>query len=116
MLNENVLWEGKPFNYGFPSFTKYSITDRRLIVEKGVLTKKREEIQLYRIRDISLKRNLLERIMKFGDISVYSTDATTPHAVLRNIKQSVSVSDLLSQAVESARVKSKAAEITEVQT
>ena len=50
MMNENVLWEGKPFNFGIPSFTKYQITDRRLIVEKGIFTKKREKIQLYRIR------------------------------------------------------------------
>ncbi|RKP58042.1 PH domain-containing protein [Cohnella endophytica] len=115
MVNENVLWEGKPFNYGFPSFTRYQITERRIIVEKGILTKKREEIQLYRIRDISLKRNLLERILKIGDITVLSTDTTSPNYTLRNIRNSVDISDLLSQSAEAARIKNRAQELTEVQ-
>jgi len=115
MANENVLWEGKPFNFGFPSFTKYRITERRLIVEKGILTKRREEIQLYRIRDITLKRNLLERMLKFGDITVFSTDATSPTYLLRNVRDSETVSDLLGQAAEAARLKYRAQELTEVQ-
>jgi len=115
MLNENVLWEGKPFNYGFPSFTRYQVTERRMIVEWGIFTKKREEIQLYRIRDISLKRNLLERMLKFGDITIFSTDTTTPAYTLRNIRDSIAVTDLLSQAAENARLKYRAQELTEIQ-
>jgi uncharacterized membrane protein YdbT with pleckstrin-like domain len=115
MLNESVLWEGKPFNFGFPSFTKYRITDRRLIVEKGIFTKRREEIQLYRIRDIALKRNLLERILKIGDITILSTDTSSPTYTLRNVRGSIEVSDTLGQAAEASRLKNKAQELTEVQ-
>ncbi|GBG11266.1 hypothetical protein PAT3040_06062 [Paenibacillus agaridevorans] len=114
MLNETVLWEGKPFNFGFPTFTHYKLTDRRLIVEKGVFTKRREEIQLYRIRDVSLKRNLFERILKFGDITIVSTDTSTPSYTLRNVRNSVHVSDLLGHATENARIKNRAFELTEV--
>ncbi|QMV39960.1 PH domain-containing protein [Cohnella cholangitidis] len=114
-MNENVLWEGKPFNYGIPSFTRYQITERRVIVERGIFTKRREEIQLYRVRDITLKRNLLERILKFGDITVFSTDTTSPTYTLRNIRDSVKVSDLLGQAAENARLRYKAQELTEIQ-
>ncbi|OXS59916.1 hypothetical protein B1A99_10315 [Cohnella sp. CIP 111063] len=115
LLNESVLWEGKPFNFGFPSFTHYKITERRIIVEKGIFTKRREEIQLYRIRDITLKRNLLERMLKIGDITVLSTDTTAPSYLLRNVRDSVRVSDLLGQAAESARLKYRAQELTEIQ-
>jgi uncharacterized membrane protein YdbT with pleckstrin-like domain len=115
MLNETVLWEGKPFNYGIPTFTNYRLTDRRLIVERGIFTKKREEIQLYRIRDISLKRNLIERLLKFGDITILSTDTSSPSYTLRNIRDSIRVSDLLGQASENSRIKNKALELTEVQ-
>jgi len=115
MASETVLWEGKPFNFGIPSFTYYKITDRRIIVEKGMLTKKREEIQLYRIRDISLKRNLLERMMNFGDITVFSTDSSSPSYMLRNIKDSIKVNDLLGLAIEEARIKNRTHELTEIQ-
>ncbi|QGQ98453.1 PH domain-containing protein [Paenibacillus psychroresistens] len=115
MLNETVLWEGKPFNYGVPSFIKYTITDQRLIVDRGVFTKKREEIRLYRIRDISLKRNLMERIVRVGDLLLYTTDTTTPTFLLKNIRDSIHVSDLLSEAIEVSRLKYKAQELTEIQ-
>lgn len=115
MLDEDVLWEGKPFNFGFPSFTRYRITNRRLIVEKGILTKNREEIQLYRIRDIALKRNLFERIFRMGDITILSTDTSSPAYTLRNIRSSIKIADTLGQAVENSRIKNRALELTEVQ-
>ena len=108
---EKVLWEGKPFNYGFPSFTSYKITDSRIIVEKGILTKKRDEIRLFRIRDVSTKRSLWERLFKMGDITVISSDTTHASFVLRNIKQSTEVSDLLGEAVEKSRIKHRAFEV-----
>ncbi|MBO9599860.1 MAG: PH domain-containing protein [Cohnella sp.] len=115
MQAENTLWEGKPFNYGIPTFTRYQLTDRRLIVERGIFTKRREEIQLYRIRDISLKRNLIERLLKFGDITILSTDSSSPTYTLKNIRDSVAISDLISQTAETSRQKNRAMELTEVQ-
>lgn len=116
MIDEKVLWEGKPFNYGIPSFTHYKITDTRLIVESGVFTKKREEIRLFRIRDISLKRSFMERILKIGDVTIQATDTTSPTYTLKNLENSVYVADILGQAVENSRIKHKAFELTEVQT
>lgn len=115
MQTESTLWEGKPFNFGIPTFTRYKITDRRLIVEKGIFTKRREEIQLHRIRDISLKRNVLERILNFGDITVVSTDTTHPKYTLRNVRDSENISDILSLAAENSRIKNRTAELLEVQ-
>lgn len=111
---ENIIWEGKPFNYGFPSFTKYVITDTRIIIEKGLLTKKREEIRLYRVRDIATKRNLLERMLGIGDITVISTDTSQPEYILRNVRKSTQVADDLGMAAENSRIKHRAVEVTEV--
>lgn len=114
-VTEEEIWSGKPFNWGLPSFTSYRITSRRIIIEKGILTKKREEIQLYRVRDIAVKRSLIERMLKFGDITIYSTDASSPTYTLRNIRDSIRVTDLLGLAAEEARLRHKALELTEVQ-
>lgn len=114
-MSDTIIWRGKPFNWGLPSFTLYTITESRLIVEKGIFTKRREEIRLYRVRDVSLKRNLIERMLKMGDITVFSTDSTSPTSLLRNIRNSVHVSDLLGEAVEQARMKYRAHELTEIQ-
>lgn len=108
---EETLWKGKPFNFGFPSFTTYEITESRIIIEKGIFTKKRDEIRLYRIRDISTKRNLFERMIGIGDITVFSSDATNPQFLLRNIKNSKNVADLLGATVEKSRIKHRSLEV-----
>ncbi|WP_409340891.1 PH domain-containing protein [Paenibacillus sp. MBLB4367] len=111
---EEVLWEGKPFQFGWPSFTKYTLTGSRIIVEKGFFTKKRDEIRLYRIRDVSTKRSLWERMFRVGDVTLYSTDASNPQLVIRNIRRPIEVADLLGETVEQSRMRHKAMEVTEV--
>jgi len=111
---ETVIWQGKPFQFGFPSFTTYTISDSRLLVEKGVFTKRREEIRLYRVRDIAVTRSLIKRIFGMGDITVYSSDTSSPQYVLRNIRDTAKVADLLGEAAEEARLKYKAFEVTEI--
>lgn len=105
MMNqeEKDLWVGKPFYFGLPSFTKYRITNQRIIVEQGILTKRTLEFEFFRIRDISVKRNIIERSFNFGDITVHSTDVSTPVFILRNIKDSEVVKDLIRNAVREQR-------------
>lgn len=108
---EESLWKGKPFNFGFPSFTKYEITESRIIIEKGIFTKRRDEIRLYRVRDISIKRNLFERLLGIGDITVFSSDTNHSQFTLRNIKQSTQVADMLGTAVEKSRIKHRSLDV-----
>ncbi|MBD3919073.1 PH domain-containing protein [Paenibacillus sp. PR3] len=115
-MDEQILWSGKPFNYGLPSFTKYTISNTRIIIESGIVTKRRKEIRLYRIRDGSTKRNLWERILGIGDITVISTDADLPVFALRNIRKPVAVADILLNAADISRKTNRAYEMTEVHT
>lgn len=108
---EELLWKGKPFNFGIPSFTTYEITESRLIIERGIFTKRRDEIRLYRIRDIALKRSLFERMLGIGDITIFSSDASHPEFKMRNIKDSKTVADILGAAVEKSRIKHRSLEV-----
>ena len=103
MDNETNLWVGKPFYFGLPSFTNYTVTNQRIIVEKGILTKRTIEFEFFRIRDISVKRNIIERMFGFGDITIHSTDVSNPVFVLKNIKDSASVKDMIREAVREQR-------------
>ena len=53
----DYLWHDKKRTlFGLPlSFTKYSLSEERLFIEKGFLNKQEDEVRLYRIMDISLK-------------------------------------------------------------
>lgn len=85
------------------SFTKYTLTENKLIVEKGLFTQTEDEIKLYRISDISYEQTLLERIGNTGTLIVKSTDVTLPELRLEHIKNAKQIRDVLSQAIDAAR-------------
>ena len=65
--------------FGLPwTFTKYRLTPSKLLVETGFLNKDEEEIRLYRITDVSMKRSLFERLFKLGTITLRSSDTSNP--------------------------------------
>lgn len=56
--------------------TRYSLTNERLIIESGILSKHIDEIELFRIKDTKLSQSLFQRFVGLGNISVASTDNT----------------------------------------
>ena len=103
---ENVVWYDRKrvTIFALPwSFTKYILTETKLIVEKGLFTQTEDEIKLYRISDISYEQTLLERIGNTGTLIVKSTDVTLPELRLEHIKNAKQIRDVLSQAIDAAR-------------
>ena len=49
-------------------FTRYTITTRRLRVQRGVLTRHVQETRIDRLQDHTIRQTLLERILKVGTI------------------------------------------------
>lgn len=100
---EETLWEGKPFYLGLPSFTTYKVTNQRIIIETGILTKCSNEVELFRVRDLSTKRNLFERLIGVGDIEFISTDASLPNFSFQNLREYEKVKELVRNAVREQR-------------
>lgn len=99
------LWKDRKRHLGLPlSFTRYKLTNDRLFIETGFLNIVSEEILLYRIRDISLKRNLGQRLFRVGTVKVISSDKTCPEALLKNIKNSEYVKELIHKNVEEMKI------------
>ncbi|MBQ1193735.1 MAG: PH domain-containing protein [Lachnospiraceae bacterium] len=94
--------------FGLPlSFTKYAVTDEKLIIKTGFFNTKEEEIRLYRIMDVTLNRSLGERMFKLGTIHVISSDKSTPAFDIKRIKKSPEVKEIISDLVETARKKNR---------
>jgi uncharacterized membrane protein YdbT with pleckstrin-like domain len=49
-------------------FTKYTITTRRLRVQRGVLTRQIQETRIDRLQDHSIRQTLIERMLGVGTI------------------------------------------------
>lgn len=102
----NYIWADRKRFLGMPlSFTRYAISDDRLFVSVGFLSIKDEEILLYRVRDITTRRTLWQRIFGVGSITIVSSDKTQPTLVLKNVKHPLQTKELLHQQVEEMKIK-----------
>jgi uncharacterized membrane protein YdbT with pleckstrin-like domain len=82
----------------------YRITSRRIVVETGVLSKRMEQIDLYRVNDYTVDRPFLQRLLGTGNLLLRTFDKTTPELRIREIKTDVvSLYERLRQATEKDR-------------
>ena len=104
-----VKWKDRKRTiFGLPwSFTRYRLTDDKLIVSTGLFSINEEEIRLYRIMDVTLKRSFGERLWGLGTIHICSSDKTTPEIDIKRVRQSADVKEMLSDMVEVARKKNR---------
>lgn len=99
-----IVWSDRKRHMGMPlSFTKYRLSDDRLFLERGFLNLRTEEVLLYRVRDIELKMSLWQRIFGVGSICVSSSDVTSPHLDIENVKSPRDVKELIHRNVEKAK-------------
>lgn len=98
------IWKDRKRILGMPiTFTKYEVTNDRLITHKGLFSTETNELLLYRILDIKLKRKLSQKIFGVGTITLYCADKSHSTFELKNIKKPDAVRRFLSKLVEQER-------------
>lgn len=101
----NFLWNDRRRRMGLPlSFTRYALTEDRLFLDTGFFNLRSEEILLYRVRDINLRRSLWQRIFGVGSIRVLSSDKSTPDLLIKKVKNPLEVKELLHRQVEEMKI------------
>jgi len=101
----NVIWKDrKRIIFGLPwTFTRYILTEDKLIIDTGFFNRKEEEIRLYRILDISLMRPLGQRVWGLGSVHLDTADKTAREIDVKRIKKAREFKELLSDMVERER-------------
>ena len=108
MSNNTLIWRDRKRFMGMPlSFTRYGLSEDRLFLSVGFFSVRDDEVLLYRIRDISTRRNLWQRMFGMGTITLLSSDKTNPTLVLKNVKKSLMVKELIHDHVEAAKLKNR---------
>ena len=109
MEKSEIIWnDRKRPIFGLPiSFTKYTLLGDKLLIDIGLLSTKQEEIKLYRIMDLTLKRTLIQKIFGVGTIHCCSADKTTPEFDIKNIKKPFEVKELISKKADEQRDKKR---------
>lgn len=84
--------------------THYRVTSRRIVVETGVLSKKLEQVDLYRISDYAVERPFLQRLLGTGNLLLTTLDKSSPRITLHGIKVDVvSLYERLRHATEAEK-------------
>ena len=102
---QNTVWKARKRNFlGLPwTFTVYGFSQDRLFIKSGIFNTREDEVRLYRITDIGLKKSFWQRIFGMGSIAIYSADKSMGDFELVNLKDSEQVKETLSGLIEKER-------------
>jgi membrane protein YdbS with pleckstrin-like domain len=82
---------------------RFTLTTQRLEIERGLIARRRESIDLFRIRDVVFEQGFIQRLRGLGTITLYSTDQVEPTLVIPSIANAQPTYELLRDAASRAR-------------
>lgn len=85
-----IMW-----NYLSIELSSITITNQRLIIKHGIINHYLEEIELFRIKDISIYTPIAYRLNSCANLIFVTSDKTTPNIVLIAIHGATVVKDLI---------------------
>jgi hypothetical protein len=78
---------------------RYRISNYRIDLERGLLSKRIDTLELWHVEDIQFYQSLLDRILQVGDITIVSHDDTNPKLVLKGVPNPRPLFETLKQRV-----------------
>jgi uncharacterized membrane protein YdbT with pleckstrin-like domain len=128
-FHEEVIWEGRPTWRAWPGkwiagwallpllvgafllltvwkrtkSSRWKLTSRRIEIETGLLAKKIDTLELWRVRDVELRQSLLDRLVGVSSLYVTAHDGGSPVLEVRGVPGDRAIYDRLMAAVMEAR-------------
>ncbi len=90
---------------------RYEITSERIRVTSGILSKRTNALELYRVKDYTLEAPFLYRLFKLGHIRLQTSDRSNPEMLLRAIPGARKLSDEIRLHVEKRRDQKRVREV-----
>ena len=82
---------------------RYSLGAARLEIERGLLGRRLESLELWRVRDVVLDQSLFERVRGVGRLTLYSTDRVEPVLTVGPVAGARALFDRVRDSVAAAR-------------
>ena len=104
-----IIWKDRKRNrLGLPwTFTLYMLDKDRLHVKRGLITTKEDEVKLFRIVDVSLKRSLWQKLLGLGTVHLDSSDSAMQAFEIGNPKHPKELRDMLSKLIDESRLRNR---------
>jgi uncharacterized membrane protein YdbT with pleckstrin-like domain len=84
-------------------FLTYEVTSERLRIRHGVLSRVTEELELYRVKDLTLHEPFVYRLLGLSSIHLHSSDRSAPLLVIRAIREGGPLREQMRACVERQR-------------
>ena len=82
---------------------RFRVTTTNIEVERGVLAKRIDVVELWRCRDVRYKQTLVDRLLGIAHIEIFSADATTPVIEMIGLPASRKLFEQLRDCIEIQR-------------
>jgi uncharacterized membrane protein YdbT with pleckstrin-like domain len=82
----------------------YHLTSQRLRITSGILSRHLIEVELFRVRDLSMQQGFIQRLLSIGTVRAVSTDQDADDIFLRGIKDAMKVKENLRRFVMETRM------------
>lgn len=84
----------------------YKVTTRRIMVDRGLFSKRLEQIDNYRLKDYVVERPFGQRLVGTGNLLLHTMDQTTPSIRLEGLRTDVvALYEQLRAAAEAERAR-----------
>ena len=82
---------------------RYEVTSQRVRIRRGVLSRVTEELELYRVKDLTLHEPFVYRLLGLSSIHLHTSDRSNPLVVIQSIPRGESLREQLRACVERQR-------------
>jgi uncharacterized membrane protein YdbT with pleckstrin-like domain len=82
---------------------RYDVTSQRLRIRRGVLSRLTQELELYRVKDLTLAEPFLYRLIGLSSIHLHTSDRSNPLVVIRAVRNGDGLREQLRSCVEVQR-------------
>jgi uncharacterized membrane protein YdbT with pleckstrin-like domain len=82
---------------------KYELTTHRFKIRQGLFSRHTEELELYRVKDLSCSEPFLMRLFGVANLYLFTSDRTTPVILIAAIKDFKNVNETIRNQVEKLR-------------
>lgn len=104
MIGVPIIGAWTLWNYLTIKCQKFKLTNQRMIMQRGVLNRVTDEIELYRVKDHRLEQPFFLRMFGLGNIILISSDQLNHEIIIPAVKDSENLRESIRKLVEARRV------------
>lgn len=85
-------------------YTRFRLTDQRLVITTGVLSRTTKNLELYRVKDLRLNRSFWQRMVSIGTVALVTSDVSMRNFNLDGIPDPEPLFEEMRRMVEAIRI------------